>query len=490
MPLMTAGEYLDSLRRMKPTVYILGERVDSPTEDPHIRASINATAATYELAFDQEYRHIALVESPLTGGMINRFNHVASSIEDLVARVKINRVLGQRVGTCFQRCTGLDGLSALSITTYNMDRRYGTQYHQRFLGFLRYMQENDYSGHIAVTDVKGDRSKRPHQQADPDLYLRVVERNEDGIVVRGAKAHQTGSLNSHETIVLPTTALQEADTDYAVAFSIPVDTPGLVHIYGRGTLDSREVEGVDLGNCFYGKYCTLVVFDDVFVPWDRVFMCGEWEFAGEMVSRFSSYHRQSHGGCKSGLLDVVSGAAYTMAEYNGTAKVSHIREKLTDIIHRAETIYACTLASSYEGHREPSGTYAVNSVLANAAKIHEGRDLVEAMRLLLDIAGGLVGTMPSELDLQNPATGAFLEKYLKGVEGVQTRDRMRMFRLVEKLAMESRDLVSAVHGGGSPQAHRLTILRETDLEAKARLARRLAGIQDGPSPGLAPGVRP
>ncbi|MEW6662635.1 MAG: 4-hydroxyphenylacetate 3-hydroxylase family protein [Bacillota bacterium] len=476
MAIMTYDEYIDSLRQLKPTVYILGEKVENPVDHPRIRYSINATGETYVLASDPEYKDLITTVSPLTGERINRFNHVASSIEDLVARVKVNRVLGQRVGTCHQRCTGLDGLNALSITTYNIDQKYGTEYHKRFLNYLKYMQEHDYCGHIGVTDVKGDRGKKPHEQADPDLYLRVVEKNKDGIIVRGAKAHQTGSLNSHETIVLPTVAMRAEDKDYAVAFAVPIDTPGVIHVYGRGTLDSREMEGCDLGNQYYGKYCTTVIFDDVFVPWERVFMCGEWEFASELVLRFSSYHRQSHGGCKSGLLDVFAGAAYTMAEYNGTASVSHIKEKLTDIIHKAETIYACTLASSYEGYKEKSGTYAVNSVLANAAKIHEGRELVDAMRLLLDIAGGLVGTLPSELDLNNPEIGKFIDKYMKGVSHVPTADRMKMFRLVEKLSMESRDLVSALHGGGSPQAHRLTIFRETNLKQKAQFAKRLAGI--------------
>ncbi|MCR4442461.1 MAG: 4-hydroxyphenylacetate 3-hydroxylase N-terminal domain-containing protein [Peptococcaceae bacterium] len=478
MTIKTREEYIESLRRMNPVVYMFGERVTNVVDNPRLRAGIEATAATYEAANMAEYHQLMITKSLLTGEAVNRFTLPPASIEDLVARVKINRMLGGRVGTCFQRCTGLDCISALSIVTYNIDQKYGTQYYTRFLEFLKYVQKNDLTCNAGVTDVKGDRSLAPHEQSDKDMYLRVVERRKEGIIVRGAKAHQTGSLSSHEIIVLPTRALKKEDKDYAVAFAIPTDTPGLIHVVGRSTLDMRELQGCDIGNTKYSKYCPTVIFNDVFVPWERVFMCGETEFAGDLVMRFSAFHRQSHGGCKAGKIDCMIGAALTMMDYNGTSNLSHLRQKIIDMIHRAETLYGCSIAASYEGKRQPSGTYFIDPVLANASKLHEGKEMAEVGRLLVDIAGGFVCDLPSDRDFANPEIGPLLMKYMQGASGVPVKDRIRMLRLVEKLALESADTVSDIHGGGSAEAHRITIMRETDLESKKKLSKRLAGIED------------
>jgi len=478
MAVKTFEEYVASLRKLKPAAYMFGEKIENVVDNPRIRAGINATGATYELANSEEHRDLLTTISPFTGERINRFTLPPQSIEDLVARVKVNRLLGNHVGTCHQRCTGLDCISALSIVTYNIDRKHDSEYYPRFLEFLKHLQRNDFTANASVTDVKGDRGLDPHDQQDRDLYLRVVEKQGDGIIVRGAKVHQTGSLSSHELIVLPTRAMGKGDEDYAVGFAIPSDAKGVIHVVGRNSLDTREMEGVDCGNVRYGKYCPTVIYDDVFVPWERVFMCGEIDFTGEMVNRFSAYHRQSHGGCKSGRLDVMTGAALTMMDYNGSARVTHLREKVVDMIHKAETLYGCSLAASYEGRREPSGTYFINSVLANASKLHEGRDMAEAVRLLIDISGGYVADLPSDRDFLNPEIGGLLKKYLRGAAGVPVENRVKMLRLAEKLAMESADTVSDIHGGGSPQAHRLTILRESDLDYRKRCAKRLAGIEE------------
>lgn len=478
MGIKTYEQYIASLRMMSPTVYMFGEKIENPVDHPRIRAGINATGATYELANKEEYRELMTTMSPFIGEPINRFTLPPQSIEDLVARVKINRILGAYVGTCHQRCTGLDCLCALSIVTYDIDKKYGTHYYDRFMEFLKYMQKNDLTANASVTDVKGDRSLGPHEQPDKDMYLRVVEETNGGIIVRGAKVHQTGSISSHEIIVLPTRAMQKGDEEYALAFAIPSDTKGLIHVVGRNSMDTREIEGVDCGNIRYSKYCPTLIFDEVFVPWERVFMYKEVEFAAELVSRFSAFHRQSHGGCKAGKIDAMTGAALMMMEYNGTTKVSHHKEKVIDMIHRAETLYGCSLAASYEGKREPSGTYFINPILANASKIHEGKEMAEATRLMIDIAGGFVADLPSDRDFENPEIGELLKKYLKGAKGVPVENRIRMLRLIEKMAMESADTISDIHGGGSPAAHRLTIFRESDLEYKKRCAKRLAGIVD------------
>lgn len=478
MGIKNREDYIESLRQMKPTAYMFGERITDIVDNPRLRAGIEATAATYEMAELEEYRDLAVTESPLIDEPVNRFTLFPTSVEDLVARVKLNRATANRVGTCHQRCTGLDCLSALSIVTYDIDQKHGTEYHKRFTEFAKYMQKNDLVANAGVTDVKGDRSKGPTDQEDKDMYLRVVEKNDDGIIVRGAKAHQTGSLSAHEIIVLPTRAMRKGDEDYAVAFALPSDTKGIIHVVGRSSLDSRELEGFDCGNVKYSKYCPTVIFDDVFVPWDRVFMCGETEFAVEMVIRFSSYHRQSHGGCKSGKIDCMIGATLAMMEYNGTTKVGHHKQKVIDMLHRAETLYGCCIASSYEGKQEDSGTYFIDTVLANASKIHEGKEMAEAIRLMVDVCGGYVADLPSDRDFDNPEIGHLLKKYLKGADGVPVEDRVKMFRLIEKMAMESADTISDIHGGGSPEAHRLTIFREADLDSKKKGAKRLAGVEE------------
>ena len=477
MGLMTKEQYIESLRKLKPTVYMFGEKVGNVVDNPRLRAGIDATGATYELAEDPEFRDLIVTRSKLINEPINRFNNPPTSVEDLVARVKINRKLGQRVGTCFQRCTGQDCMCALAVATFDADKKYGTQYNKRFTEFLKYMQKNDFVANASVTDAKGDRNLGPLEQPDKDMYLHVVEKRDDGIVVRGAKCHQTGSLSSHELIVLPTRAMRKGEEEFAVAFAIPSDTKGVIHVVGRSSMDTRELDGCDCGNQRYSKYAPTIIYDNVFVPWDRVFLCGEWEFAADLVIYFSAFHRQSHGGCKAGKIDCMIGAAMTMMQYNGTEKVSHHKEKIIDMILRAETLYGCSLAASYEGKQMPSGNYYIDPVLANASKIHEGKEMAEATRLMIDIAGGFVADLPSDRDFENPEVGLLLKKYLKGVGQIPVEDRVKMLRLVEKMAMESADTISDIHGGGSPAAHRLTLFRESDTDYKKQCAKRLAGIE-------------
>jgi 4-hydroxybutyryl-CoA dehydratase/vinylacetyl-CoA-Delta-isomerase len=326
--------------------------------------------------------------------------------------------------------------------------------------------------------VKGDRSLRPSQQKDPDLYLHVVDKDKNGIIVRGAKIHQTGSICAHWGLIVPAREMREADKDYAVCFAVPTDTKGLIHVYGRGTLEARPLQGCDLGNVEFSKFAPMVIFNDVFIPWDKVFLCGEYEYAGEMVRNFGNYHRHSHGGCKCGVGDVLIGAAAVAADYNGLSNVSHIRNKYTEMIKVTEAIYGCSVAASIESEKTPSGIYTVDPVLSNTSKLYEGKELHEVIRMMIEIAGGMVADVPSDKDFSNPEIGPLLTKYLKGVDGVSTSDRVRIFRLIEKLAFESRDIVSNIHGAGSPETHKMTILRNADIESKKKLAKKLAGIKD------------
>ena len=478
MAVKTLQQYYESLRQMTPTAYVLGEKVASVIDHPLIKGQVAAVAQTSALAHDPEGRGLIVAHSDLAGEEVNRFVKLYESVDDLLTKVKMLKFLSQRVGTCYMRCSGLDALNAAGVVTHDVDKKYGTSYNARFLDWLKYVQKNDLVVWGGVTDVKGDRSLRPSAQPDPDMYLHVVDKTKDGIIVRGAKMHQSGSLCAHEGLVMPSRELREADKDYAVCFALPGDAEGIIHVYGRGSLEARWMEGIDLGNVQFSKFAPMVIYNNVFVPWERVFLCGEYEFAGPMVRTFGSFHRHSHGGCKCGVGDVLIGAAAAIAEYNGVANASHINAKLVEMIKTCQTMYGCCLAASMEATRSDSGIYLVDSVLANTSKLYEGKEYHEAIRLLVEIAGGLATDIPSERDLSNPEIGPFIDKYLKGAAGVSTEDRLRMFRLIEKLAFETRDIVSNIHGGGSPEAHRMTLLRDTDLEPKKKLARRLAGIKE------------
>lgn len=478
----TAKQYIDSIRDMNHEIYLFGQRVKSPVDNPIIRPTVNCVAATYELAHKPNYESLLTATSHLTGKKINRFCHIHQSLDDLVDKSKMGRALGAYTGSCFQRCVGMDTLNALSMVTYDTDQKHGTLYNKRFLDYLKYVQEEDLVCCGAMTDAKADRSLRPAQQPDPDQYLHAVEENDEGIVVRGAKLHQTGAVNSHEIIVMPTRAMREEDQDYAISFALPADTKGIIYIYGRQSSDTRKTEGgtIDTGNILYGGQECMVVFEDVFVPWDRVFMYKEWEFAGDLVEKFAAYHRQSYA-CKSGIGDVLIGATQLIAEYQGTAKASHIRDRILEMIHLNETLICGSLTCAHEGHKEPSGTYFVNPLWANVAKLNVTRFPYEIARLAQEVAGGIMVTMPSEKDLEEPNVGTYVAKYLKGVEGTPVEHRIRILRLIENITLGTGAvcyLTESMHGAGSPQAQKIMIGRTADIDAMKAAAKRLCGIVD------------
>jgi 4-hydroxybutyryl-CoA dehydratase/vinylacetyl-CoA-Delta-isomerase len=476
--IQSGDDYIASLRGRKLRVFLFGELVDEPVDHPLIRPSINAVAETYDLALREP--EVATVESSLTGKRVNRFLHVAQSPGDLVAQNMMQRKLGQNTGTCFQRCVGMDAFNALYSVTYEIDEKHGTPYHERLKAFLTTMQDRNYVVGGAMTDVKGDRSKAPHQQADPDLFVHVTRQSEDGIWLKGAKAHQTGCINSHWIIAMPTMRLGPKDEEYAVVAAFPVDAPGITYIYGRQSCDTRSMEGgsIDVGNARFSGQEAMVVLEDVFVPWSHVFMHGEYEFASMLVERFTCYHRRSYV-CKTGVGDVLIGAAAQVAEYNGADGASHIKDKLVQMTHLNETMYAAGIASSHQARPTKSGCYLNDDMLANVCKHHVTKLPFELGRLAQDLAGGLVSTAPSEKELTHPELGTLLEKYLKGRADVPTESRIRILRLIENMTMGRNAvgyLTESLHGAGSPQAQRIQIGRQMDLQTKKNLARRLAGI--------------
>ncbi|MGI6546661.1 MAG: 4-hydroxyphenylacetate 3-hydroxylase family protein [Fastidiosipilaceae bacterium] len=479
----TKNEYIESLRKLNMQVYMFGEKVDNLVDHPIIRPSLNSLAATFEYAEKPEYEDLMVATSHMTGEKINRFTHIHQSTDDLVKKIKMQRMLGQQTASCFQRCVGLDAANATYSTTYDIDKAHGTNYHERFKEYWKRIQSEDLVVDGAMTDPKGDRGKSPSMQDDPDQYLRVVERRPDGVVVRGAKAHQTGMVNSHEVLVMPTISLRPEDKDYAISFAVPTDAEGIFMIYGRQSCDTRKLEegaDIDLGNRTYGGTEALVIFEDVFVPNERIFMNGETEFAGVVVERFAGYHRQSYV-CKVGVGDVLIGATALAADYNGVPKASHIKDKLIEMIHLNETIYCSGLACSHEGHLTAAGNYEIDMLLANINKQNVTRFPYEISRLAQDIAGGIMVSQPSEADLRSEKLGPYVRKYLRGRSDIATENRMRVMRLVENLTLGTAAvgyLTESMHGAGSPQAQRIMIQRQSNIEAKKELAKRIAHVDD------------
>ena len=491
MAIKSAKEYIESLRELKTRVYMFGEKIENWVDHPMIRPSINCVAMTYALAQDPQYAELMTVKSSLTGRTVNRFTHLHQSTEDLINKVKMQRLLGQKTASCFQRCVGMDAFNAVYSSTYEIDEKHGTHYHENFKKFLTYVQDNDLTVDGAMTDPKGDRSKSPSQQVDPDMYVHVVERREDGIVVCGAKCHQTGSINSHWHIFMPTIAMGEADRDWAVSFACPTDAEGMYMIYGRQSCDTRKLEesaDIDVGNAKFGGQEALVVLDHVFIPNEYIFLNGEYEFAGMTVERFGGYHRKGCGVCKVGVGDVVIGAAALAAEYNGVEKASAVKDKLIEMTHLNETLYCCGIACSSQGFRTKAGNYQIDLLLANVCKQNVTRFPYEIVRLAEDIAGGLMVTMPSQKDFSSDTVvgrngetiGEICNKFFAAREGVSTEDRQRIMRFLENMCLGAAAVgyrTESMHGAGSPQAQRIMIARQGNIQGKKQLAKEIAGIQ-------------
>jgi 4-hydroxybutyryl-CoA dehydratase / vinylacetyl-CoA-Delta-isomerase len=479
MKLGNGAEYIESLRKLHPKIYYKGKRISDVTRHPATSPYVRSAAMTYALASKKEYRDLATATSHLTGHTISRFTHVHQNVEDLVKKVKLLRLLGQKTGTCFQRCVGFDGINAVYSVAYEADQKYGTDYLERFKKWLIYIQDENLMVVGAMTDPKGDRSKGPADQPDPDQYVHVVERRSDGVVIRGAKLHMTGAVNSHEILVMPTTAMDERSKDYAIVCAVPVDAPGVTMIFGRQTSDDRRDnrERIDTGKPSFGSVGgeAVIAFEDVFIPNDRLFMNGETAFTGVLVYRFAAHHRANYGACKTGLMDVLIGAVSYLTQVQGTDKGSHVRDKITEMTHLAETLYSSSIACSAEGKPTPSGAYLVDTMLANVCKQNVTRFHFEVARLALDLAGGFIATLPSQYDLESEDVGYLVRKYFSGVEGIPTEERVKLARLIEAMTGGTA-LVESMHGAGSPQAQRIMIYREGDLEKKMKLAKALLGI--------------
>jgi 4-hydroxyphenylacetate 3-monooxygenase/4-hydroxybutyryl-CoA dehydratase/vinylacetyl-CoA-Delta-isomerase len=478
MFIATGAQYRQSLVGRQVEIYAGGERLEDVTRHPLTQPGVNAVALLYDLAQDPELASLMTARSPLTGAPVHRYGHIPQSADDLLKKIQAARRAAEVSPISGLASWGVDLLSALSIVTHEMQQALGTPYYDRFLRYLRRYQAGNLWSAVGVTDVKGDRRLRPAEQEDPDLYLHVVRQTADGIVVRGAKAHTTGAPVAHELLVIPTRALRASDRDYAVAFAVAADTPG-VKLICRAASPARE-DSLDAP--MSGRFSlveTLTIFEDVFVPWERVFMCGEWPYAGRLVELFATYHRHTYAGAKAAMFDLLIGAAGLAAEYNGVAEARHIQDKLADLMQAAALIYAAGVAAALHCTIAGPGTAVPDAVLTNAGKHLSGVKFYDALRAVHDIAGGLVVTMPAEADFRHPSTRPYLEKYLKGAKGIPTLDRVKLFKFIRDLTASDLGgmwMVESLHGGGSLEAERIAVRAHYPLDHAKALVRALARL--------------
>lgn len=478
MALKTYEEYIASLRKMRPNIYKFDELIEDVVTHPATRNTVEGHAKTFKAISDPKEKEILTTTSHLTGEPISRYLSIIMSAEDMFANSRMKRHMFHLTGTCTGgRCAGWTALNSMFITTYEMDQKLGTDYHQRFLAWLKDAQSRDITISGALTDPKGDRTKSPSMQDDPDMNLRVVERRDDGIVVRGAKVMICGVAAANEIFILPGSGYREADKDYAISFVIPRDIENLTIVETRHPSDMREYEdGFDSPVKDGGITQAFLLFEDVFIPKERVFMDDEFEFSLNAVKYFIAPYRAAIGGCVAGQGDIKIGSAILTARANGLhSKV--FGDKITQMHINNETTFGMGIAAAAMGRKHPSGAWVCDALLSNVNKVHVATLPYETSRIAQDIAGGIAetGCMPSYKDFNSGKYGHLIQKYLKAKYSADTRTRAA--RLVEWATIGA-GVPGCMHGGGSPDGAKLFIRAMGDLEGKVEVARRLAGIKE------------
>jgi 4-hydroxybutyryl-CoA dehydratase / vinylacetyl-CoA-Delta-isomerase len=483
----TKAQYRDGLKKMRRNVFHNGDLIDRDHEV--LVPSTNVIGHTFDAAANPELEDLCTTTSHLTGEKINRFCHVHQSPEDLHKKQDMTRALCREVGYCIGRCMGVDALNAVNAVSFEADKANNgeSEYYNNFTKWLEYVQKNDLVGSCAQTDVKGQRLMRPADQPDPDVYLRVVEKKKDGIIVRGCKVHITFASVADEIVVVPTRSLTPKEGDWAVAFAVPADHEGVRHVINPHNMRKRE--HFDRGFEF-GIADSYVIFDDVFVPWERVFLCGEHQHGGICALLFALFHRHSYSGCKPAVGDILLGMAALAAEINGIEKVSHVREKFSQLIQIAELGYAAGFTASELGKPEVfvpglgqvpygPGGYIPNSIYANVGRSLTGESVYHEQEILCDIAGGMPATFPFEQDLTSDELKPFLEKYLKRNPDIPIDDQIRFWLYFSDMTVSTLGGVlnyAGMHGGGSPIMEQIAITSQYDINERKNIVKKLAGI--------------
>ncbi|MCJ2562914.1 MAG: 4-hydroxyphenylacetate 3-hydroxylase [Candidatus Thermoplasmatota archaeon] len=476
--LKSPEEYRRSLKEMRPNVHKFGELIEDVTTHPATKRTVESHSRIYALAMDPEYEDILTTDSPLTGEKVSRYLSIMRSAEDMIANTKIKRLLFNVTGTCTGgRCGGWNGINAMWPTTFDLDAKAGTNYHERLKEWLAQAQRNDITMSVALTDPKGNRTLRPSEQDDPDMSLRMVERREDGIVVRGAKIMICGVAAANEIFVMPGTAYREADKDYAISFAIPRDAEGIRCVETTHPGDRRELEDGFDNPVECGITQSYILFEDVFVPEERVFLAGEFKSSLPAIMGFVAPYRATMGGCVAGQGDVMVGASILIAWANGLSE-KVFREKLTQMVANNETTFGMGVAAAVMGEAHPSGSWRTNQLIANVNKLHIATLPYETKRLAQEIGGGIAetGCMPSYADMTDPDYGEVVKKYLKAAAPAVAR--VKVARLIEWLTLGA-GVPGCMHGGGSPDGARLIIQRTAEFDRCIGMAMELAGLEEG-----------
>ena len=472
--LMSGEEYRESLRRLAPRVYVDGDEVASVADEPRFGPGVAALGLTYDFARDERHRHTMVAVEESTGAEVNRFLHINRSTTDQLHKLEAVRLVCQYTG-CAQRYLTQDGFNAIHQATWRIDQETGSALHERFLAYLHRVQAEDLTLGVAMTDGKGDRSRRPHAQAVRDSYVHITRRRPDGIVIRGAKAIVTAAPYVHEYLVMPCRNMTEDDRDFALCCAVPVDADGIT-IVARPA--GRPGEKAAKFSARYGQSTGVVIFDDVFVPWERVFLAGEWEHSQFLTQAYATHHRHSCIGARAGFGDLLIGAGVLMAEANGleVESTSHLRDRMVELIKIVEGFYACGVASSVYATADGSGCVEPDRVFANIGKLLLSTQIYDMHRIAHEVSGGLVVALPGPDEDHNPATAGSLTEMLKGREDLPYGERMEVARLIEDLTASGTAgwySVISLHGGGSPQATGLEIFRSYPIEDKVALVEKL-----------------
>ena len=478
MALKTREGYLESLKQMKPNVYKFGALIEDVTSHPATRRVVESHIRAFEAGSEKEKEDIFTTTSSFTGKTIFRFNGLMQSSEDVIANLKMKRECYRLTGTCTGGlCVGWNGMNTMWAVTYEMDKDLGTDYHNRLKNWILYAQENGLAVAGALTDAKGNRSLPPSQQENKDANLHIVKKVNNGLIVRGVKAMIAGAAASNEIFVLPGSAYREADNEFALAFVLPRDTEGLTLVECRRPSDLRELEEGFDSPVETGITQAYLLFDDVFVPEERVFMAGEYQYTANAIRYFTANYRACIGGCVTGQGDIMVGAAVLMARANGLS-VKPFRDKLVDMVVHNETTCGMGVGAIAMGYRHPSGVWFADDLLAHTNKVHVATLPYEVKRMLQDISGGMVetGCFPSYKDFTHEGYGSFIQNAIKA-GNVSAETRARAARLAEWLTIGA-GVPGCMHGGGSPDGARLVIRARTPLEEYAELAKKLAGIDE------------
>jgi 4-hydroxybutyryl-CoA dehydratase/vinylacetyl-CoA-Delta-isomerase len=481
MAVLTSKDYVERLRRQKVNGYMSGEKIGDIVDDPRIRVGINAISTTFDAANDSRHRDLVTLESSLINEKINRWTHILENEQDAVAKAKAMRQVGGEYGCpCVYRCIGNDLINTAWVISYDIDKKYGTNYHQNVIEIVKEIQRKDLVIGGTIVDAKGDRVLRPGQQPDPDVYLHVVEKRKDGIIVRGGKAHSTAAVYTDMLCAVPSYPLREDEKEFAVGFFCPLDAEGITFMCRPATAPPAPTK---LENPLGGKYGhaeIFVMYDDVFIPWEKVFMCGEYDFTLPMINVFTANHMLSKCGCRAASMELDIGATGLIAEVNGAEKASHINDYINEMIMNTEMVYACAMAAAVNGEKHESGVFIPNLIPTCAGKAFAAKKLGEHRYYMQDSAGGLVQTMVNEKDFLSPETGKMMEKYYKTKEQIPTESRVRAFKLVEDLT--SSPLAGWYHamcisGGGGPQMLKQGIRANYDVGRLKQRAKKVAGIE-------------